>query len=86
MTCLASFHSVVEPTQELCSNSPALPSAFPLHSSCFDCNSNSKKMKCAVIISATFNILLKVFCHVDIVHLNRIRSLKVVQSSILLFH
>lgn len=60
------------------------PVLYPLCSSCFAYNDNSKRIKSAETVSTRFNIWLKVLHCVDKVHLKKMRkSLKVVQSSIL---
>lgn len=45
------------------------PSTLLLYSSCFAWNNNSQKIKCTMVVSAKVNILFKVFCCVDKVHL-----------------
>lgn len=55
------------------------PVLYPLYSFYLSYYDNSKKIKCAEIRTTKVNILFKVLCCVDKVHLKRMRkSLKVV--------
>lgn len=74
VTCLTSFHSMVEPEQEPLGFSDSKSSPLPIVSSCSACNNHSKRIACALITRARFNILLKVFQCVDKVHLKRTRK------------
>lgn len=84
------LHSVVEPREKhICSGSVTQNSViYPLRSSCFTCNDNSKRIKCAAgIVSARLNVLLQVLCSVDKVHLKRMRKyFKICTAINTLFH